>query len=271
MTQAPSPLSEPFVWNLVTDGYVSENVPHFTRYATDALRIAGVGPDMRIGDVACGPGTLSFVAAGLGARVRALDFAEHMITRLKERAAREEETRIEAEVGDGQALPWPDGQLDAAFSMFGLMFFPDRMKGMRELHRVLKPKGKALIASWVPFDRAPAIASVFEALRAGMPDLPFGAGKAPLGELSELEAELAEAGFAQVETYQVTHAIETPNADAFWQSMQKSLAPLVLLQHKLGEAFKPIGEKMYAHFKATHGDGPMRAEMTANFGVGIKG
>jgi len=270
MTQAPSPMSEPLVWNLVTDGYVSENVPHFTRYAADAVRMLGVGPGMRVGDVACGPGTLSFVATGLGARVRAIDFAEDMITRLKERAARDEETRIEAEVGDGQALPWPDAQLDAVFSMFGLIFFPDREKGFRELHRVLKPQGKALVASWVPFDRAPAIAAVFEALQAAMPNLPFGAGKAPLGELSEMQSELEAAGFRRVETRQVTHVLEAPSADAFWESMKKSLAPVVLLQHKLGDAFQPIGEKMLAHLRSTLGQGAMRAEMTANFGLGVK-
>src|SRR5687768_17031738 len=124
MTQPASPLAEPLAWNLVTEGYVSENVPHFTFYANDVVRMAALGPHSMVGDIACGPGTLSFVAAQTGAHVLALDFAEEMIARLHERAAREKETRIEASLGDGQALPWPDDSLDATFSLFGLIFFP---------------------------------------------------------------------------------------------------------------------------------------------------
>jgi len=105
MTQPASPLAEPLAWNLVTDGYVSENVPHFTLYASDVVNMASLGPHSKVGDIACGPGTLSFVAARTGAQVFALDFAEEMIARLHARAALERQTRIEALVGDGQALP----------------------------------------------------------------------------------------------------------------------------------------------------------------------
>ena len=270
MTQPASPLAEPTAWNLVTDGYVSENVPHFTRYATDVVRIAGLGPGSKVGDVACGPGTLSFVAADAGAQVLALDFAEDMLVRLQERAAREGQTRIQASLGDGQALPWPDAELDAAFSMFGLIFFPDRGRGFRELHRVLKPNGRAFVTSWVPFDRAPVIAALFDAMREAMPGMPFGAGKAPLGELSEMEAELREAGFREVQTQTLTHVLELPDVEAFWVSILKSLAPLVLMKHRMGEAFAPFADKVFTNLKAHMPDRPVRAEMTADLGIGTK-
>jgi len=44
-------------------------------------------------------------------------------------------TGVTAQVADGQALPFADGEFEAAFSMFGLMFFPDRAKGFAELRR----------------------------------------------------------------------------------------------------------------------------------------
>lgn len=35
--------------------------------------------------------------------------------------------------------------------MFGLIFFPDRDKGFREMHRVLRPGGRAMARSSAPF------------------------------------------------------------------------------------------------------------------------
>jgi len=55
--------------------------------------------------------------------------------------AREAGLDVESLVGDGMALPLADGAFDVAFSMFGLMFFPDRPRGFRELRRVLVREG----------------------------------------------------------------------------------------------------------------------------------
>ena len=113
--------------------YAEEVVPLFSRYAEDALRIAGVGAGQDVLDVATGPGTLAVLAARRGARVSAIDFAEAMVGKLRARIDAEAIANVEARVGDGMALPFEDASFDAAFSMFGLMFFPDRHQGFREL------------------------------------------------------------------------------------------------------------------------------------------
>src|SRR4051812_2249152 len=74
MTQ-PSPMGTPLPWNLVASAYANEIVPIFEQYASDALRLAAPSPGSRILDVACGPGTLSAVAAARGHQVDALDFS----------------------------------------------------------------------------------------------------------------------------------------------------------------------------------------------------
>ncbi|WP_437878131.1 class I SAM-dependent methyltransferase [Sorangium sp. So ce513] len=269
MTQPASPLATPVAWDMVAADYVVDLVPHFEKYAAEALRLADIGPGARVLDVAAGPGTLSLLAAR-EARVTAVDFAPAMVERLRERAARAGLT-VDARVGDGMALPFDEGSFDAAFSMFGLIFFPDRDRGFRELFRVLRPGGRAVVASWTPMDRAPIIADLFSAIREELPGLPFGEGKAPLGDAGELRAEMEAAGFRDVAVHEVEHAIEAPSTEELWGSMVRSNAPLVLLRDKLGAArWDEVGQAIFARLRARFGDGPQRLSMVANLGAGTR-
>jgi ubiquinone/menaquinone biosynthesis C-methylase UbiE len=271
MTQPPSsPLATPDAWNLVTPGYVAEIVPQFEAFARDALNLAGVGEGSRVVDVACGPGTLSFLAAARGAQVRALDFAENMLTALRGRAHRDGVTNIECERGDGMALPYGDRSFHAGFSMFGLMFFPDRARGFRELHRVLEPGGRVVVTSWQPMERVPLIAALFRVLAELMPGLPFGKSKAPLGEPDEMRDEMRAAGFEPVEVFELAHSVVAPSLAAWWASMRRSMAPLLLLEQKIGAAaFAELEAKILAGLDREFGAGPQVATMIANAGLGV--
>jgi SAM-dependent methyltransferase len=144
---------------------------------------------------------------------------------------------VHAQVADGQALPFADGQFDAAFSMFGLMFFPDREKGFAELHRVLAPGGVAVVSSWAPVDRSPLMTLMFGALCAADPSR-----SAPqpnwlsLENPEVFERELTAAGFRDVSVRPYTHAVAVESAEQFWDVITRSSAPLVLLEKRLGPA-----------------------------------
>jgi SAM-dependent methyltransferase len=263
MSTPPSPLATPLAWNLVSAGYAADNVEHFVAYSKDALDLARVSRGERILDVAAGPGSLAIQAAARVAEVHALDFSVNMLAELQKRVTEAAIDNVIAREGDGQALPYEAATFDAAFSMFGLIFFPDRAQGMRELARVLRPGGRVVIASWQPMTRVPVLVSVFEALSAELPSVPFGDGKGPLSDPDDLRRELSEAGFTNVEVVEVTHAFETPSVDELWASMHRSFAPLVLLEHKLGaEAFAPIAEGMLRRLKERH-TGPQHVAMPA--------
>lgn len=267
MNENANPLAGPRLWDEVAESYSGEIAPHFARYAEDALRIAHVGPGMRIADVACGPGTLSLVAARLGATPSAVDFSPKMVARLGENARRQGVTCVDARVGDGMALPFADASFDAAFSMFGLMFFPDRSRGFRELLRVLRPGGAAVVASWVPTERVPVFADIYGTLGALLPSLPF-AAKPPLAEASELAAEMTAAGFAGVEVHASTHVLETPSIEAFWEALERSTPPIHLAREALGAVWHEVRRKLVSSLLARWGTGPQRIAMSANLGAG---
>ena len=191
----PSPLSTPLPWDLVSAGYAAVSFDQFSKYAADALALAEVGPSDRVLDVATGPGSLALQAATRALEVEALDFSKAMLAELRARLEARRLTNIRVFEGDGQALPQAGSNFDAAFSMFGLMFFPARARGFSELFRVLRPGGRAVVSSWQPMSSNVLLTTVFEALAAELPHLPFGDGKGPSRTPTELRNEMAAAGF----------------------------------------------------------------------------
>jgi ubiquinone/menaquinone biosynthesis C-methylase UbiE len=49
---------------------------------------------------------------------------------------------------DAAALTFPDDGFDAVVCQFGVMFFPDKDRSYREIHRVLAPGGRYLFSVW---------------------------------------------------------------------------------------------------------------------------
>jgi ubiquinone/menaquinone biosynthesis C-methylase UbiE len=267
----PSPLATPEPWDLVSGGYVAELWDQFSRFSKDALDLVAMPPGADVLDVCTGPGTLAVQAATTARRVVGLDFSRQMLDELVRRKTEGGLANIEVLEADGQALPLPDASFDAAFSMFGLIFFPDRNKGLREIHRVLRPGGRVAISSWRPFVHVPPIKAAFDILVELMPELPFGKSKAPLGEPEEVQAELEAAGFGSVRVEMVSHAETAPDPRRFWESMARSSAPFVLLRRRLGEErFGALSEQIYERLVARFGSGPLTVEPQALIGIGTR-
>lgn len=268
-TESRSPLAQPLPWDLVADGYADELVPVFERFAERALEIGAVVAGSQVVDVAAGPGTLALVAAQRGAEVTAVDFSAEMIAQLRARAAARGVASVRAVIGDGEALQLPDAAFDAAFSLFGVIFFHDRARGLRELARVLRSGGRAVVSSWPPLDRAPVLATVFASLRRHLPDLPIGVGSPPLGDPDAIRAELGAAGLADVDVEEVTVGHDFPSMADAWRSISRSTAPLALLRRTLdGEASRTLEEKLLADLVARFGPGPVRVDAVAYLGSG---
>lgn len=255
-------------WDLVSTAYSEEIVPLFESFARVALELVAPAPGARIVDVACGPGTLAVLAAQAGHTVDALDFSPQMIEQLNSRIG---SLSIRSRVGDGQALPYADASFDAGFSMFGLMFFPDRARGFAELRRVLAPGAKAVVSSWAPLSEIPVFAAMMSAIRDQMsrmtgapsaPEMP-----SPLVTVESCKAEMSGA-FSDVEVHDVRTVQHAPSADALWESMSRTLAPVVLMKRRLGDAFASVDAAARAAVRRAVGDGPAEVTLTAHLSVG---
>lgn len=255
-------------WDLVAVNYAAESLPYFEAFSREALRLAALPPRPRIADIAAGPGTLSVLAAAEGATVSAIDLSPRMVDEFRARvAAAGVMAAIDVRVGDGQQLPFETAAYDGAFSMFGLMFFPDRAAGLREMKRVLKSGGRAVVGSWIPFDGP--FNALFQAASEIIPGLPTGGGFA-LADEESIVRELSEAGLANVAVHRVAQELRAPSFDAFWNSMERTNAPLVLIKHRVGaERWQTLGPKIRERVAATLGEGPLTLGRGAFLGIGI--
>ena len=271
-TVAPprSPLATPEPWDLVAPGYVAENLIAFEAFAREALALVPASGEVL--DVAAGPGSLALQAARTARLVQAVDFAPAMLAELRARAHAAGIGNVEAQVADGQSLPFPHHRFEAAYSMFGLIFFPDRARGLSEMARVLKPGGAAVISSWPPSERVPTMAALFSAMKAELPGAGISDAPPPLGSAEEITAALGAAGFHSVEVHEreVVPGAATPAQ--LWGTFSRGGAPAVLMRKKMGEqAFTELSARIVARLERELGPGERPVQLTALLGVGRVG
>jgi SAM-dependent methyltransferase len=100
-------------------------------------------------DVGCGSGQTAIPAALKGLRVTGVDIAENLIMKAREVVAGSS-LNVQFDVGDAEALPYPDASFDAVISLIGAMFAPRPERVVAEFARVLKPGGQLCMANWTP-------------------------------------------------------------------------------------------------------------------------
>lgn len=102
-----------------------------------------LGPEMRVLDAGCGPGT---VTAGLARAVSpgeviGLDAVPEVLDHARAHAAEEGVDNVTFVAGDVYALEFPDAHFDVAYANQLLQHLTDPVRAIQEMRRVLKPGG----------------------------------------------------------------------------------------------------------------------------------
>jgi ubiquinone/menaquinone biosynthesis C-methylase UbiE len=122
---------------------------------------------------------------------------------------------IEWRQGDLQNSPFPDGFYDLVICQQGLQYLPDPNAGLQQIHRVLRPAGRLVLATWSDIAKSPGHILLFQALEATI-----GPEKArpvawSLADEAQLLELVSKAGFVSVTTTIISLQTKYPSARAF--------------------------------------------------------
>jgi SAM-dependent methyltransferase len=170
------------------------------------LDAAGVGPTTRLLDAGCGSGELLRLASERGAVVAGCDPSPAMLA-IAARSTPQSDLRQ----GGIETLPWPDSAFDVVTAVNALQFADDETVALREVRRVLAPRGLLGVAGWA--ERELNDIDVLEAAVAEADGEPLPSDP-PMRQEGGLQALLAAAGFEVVAAGVVETPWSVPDGDA---------------------------------------------------------
>ena len=133
------------LWGRVEFIFMNSRWGHRSIYEHVA-RVLDLRPDDDLLEVACGNGYFLKTYAPHVRSVAGLDLAPLSVElAAKNNAERVAAGTAEFVLGDAADLPWGDGTFSATTSMGSFIGFPKPLEALKEMHRVLRPGGRAVV------------------------------------------------------------------------------------------------------------------------------
>ncbi|WP_327089598.1 class I SAM-dependent methyltransferase [Nonomuraea sp. NBC_01738] len=126
--------------------YATNTGKDLWRYEEQAKRVVEQAPaGAHILEVAPGPGYLSIALARTGSyAVTALEISQTFVDIARQKAA-DAGVTVHFQLGDAGAMPFDDGSFDFIICCAAFKNFADPVGALNEMHRVLRPGGRALV------------------------------------------------------------------------------------------------------------------------------
>ena len=246
----------------------------FEPYARDLMsRLAEYGPVSNVLEIACGTGRVTRHLRRYfkpPVKLTASDFSNDMLEVAKSVLSH---PSIDFRVEDAQDLSFADNSFDLVVCYFGLMFLADKLKGINEALRVLKPGGRFIFSTWDKLDNLPLLKLIFKEhviayFKHEDParfQVPFS-----LHDTAVLKSWMEAAGFSHVETNRVQLVCHSPSVEEIVKGY--------FTKHSLGAevytkdpgAFDEMARKIEEDVIRLFGPTDINFELTAFFVSGEK-
>jgi ubiquinone/menaquinone biosynthesis C-methylase UbiE len=245
----------------------------FDPYAADLVARLNVPENASVLELACGTGIVTRRLRdrlGPGARLVASDLNEAMMGYASGKFGAEE--AVEWQQADATDLPFGDQSFDAVVCQFGLMFFPDKERALRETYRVLKPGGVFLFSVWdkietnyLPHIAHTIIAKFFDDKPPDFYEVPFS-----FHDPETIKSLIATTGFKQLQLSVLPlEAISASARDAAKGLIHGN--PVITAIKERDESRVPeIEAAVAAAVAAQCGDEPVRGRMQALVCVAVR-
>ena len=202
-------------WDLAVEPYARHWHALLAGVQAELLAQAAPQPGEQVLDVACGTGVVCLAmaaAVGPGGSVLGVDLSAGMVASAAARALAAGVSQARFARMDAEALALPAASFDLVVCALGLMYVPDADAALREVHRVLRPGGRAVLAVWGERARcgwAPLFGIVDAEVRSEVCPLFFG-----LGQSEALARSCAAAGLTVTLSQRRDEALWHHGADA---------------------------------------------------------
>lgn len=269
----PEPDQRPERWDNHVSVYETLFEPFSLALATPALERLGDRPGATarpsVLDVGAGSGGAALALAKRGCRVTAIDASPAMAARIAQRAA-EAAVSITANVMDGQALSFPSASFDAAISIFGVILFPDAVRGLAEMRRVVRPGGHVAVVTWTEPQNYELAVQLRTAIQQVRPNTLPSALPAQLRyrQRADFEALFHAAGFHTVEIETRRANLQAPSAR--WLGERLRFAPGMAAQlDGLGDQAAKAIDLFVSSVERVQGRGPVAFGGVAFVGTAV--
>jgi ubiquinone/menaquinone biosynthesis C-methylase UbiE len=238
----------------------------FEDYAADIAQRVNVPDGGSVLEVACGTGIVTRkLRDRLPASVRlvATDLNEAMLAYAKHKFQSNEQ--VEFKQADAMELPFPDASFDAVVCQFGLMFFPDKERAMREVHRVLKPGCVYVFNVWDAIENNELAEIANETVRTFFESDPPTFYQVPFGlyDQTVVRKLLDDAGLQNVEMLVLAKTGMSPSAADAAKGLVEGNPVIVEINQRATSSVESIEAAVAAAIAARCGDNPVRGKLQA--------
>jgi len=207
-------------WESIPDGYHQAFGSLTTQAIAPLLNAARVKKDVKLLDIASGPGYVAAAAAKCGAVVLGIDFSQAMVEQ-----ARLLHPGLEFRQGDAEELPLGNGLFDAAVMNFGILHLARPEQALAEAHRVVRGGGRLAFSVWAKPEETVGFGIVLRAVEAhGEPriDLPAGPPFFLYSDPEECRRTLLSVGFESPTVTKISQLWRLPAEDGLFNAMKNS-------------------------------------------------
>ena len=189
--------------------------------APQLAELAGVRAGQRVLDVGSGPGALTAeLAARIGPdAVTAVDPSAPFVAAVRERFP-----GVAAAQAAAEALPFADGEFDAALAQLVVHFMADPVAGLREMARVTRPGGVVAACVWDHAGERTPLAVFWRAARELDPSARDESGLAGARE-GHLASLLREAGLSRVSDTVFELPLAVEGFEDWWDPFELGVGP----------------------------------------------
>jgi ubiquinone/menaquinone biosynthesis C-methylase UbiE len=265
--------------NVAFVGSVPENYDRylgpvlFDPYAADLVARLSLPEDASVLELACGTGILTRrLRDRLGPRARlvASDLNAAMMDYASGKFRAEES--VEWKQADATDLPFDDQSFDGVACQFGLMFFPDKERALRETYRLLKPGGVFLFSVWdkietndLPYIAHTIIAKFFDDKPPDFYEVPFS-----FHDPKTIKSLVSTTGFKQLQVSVLPLEAISPSARDVAKGLIHGNPVITAIKERDESRVPEIEAAVAAAVAAQCGDAPVRGRMQALVCVAVR-